>query len=111
RPRRKRQQLALLVLGRQAVRLLEPAFNRRVLAINDPALREEVAGKRGARRAFDHLLEPAARDHLGVNVNGVFDQSAKDTFLIAIAQEPPADAIRLDDPQRQRLTLPDSLCP
>ena len=71
-------------IGRK-LRLLEPAYDRRVLAVNDPALREEVARKCGARRAFDHFLESAARDHLGVNIDAVFHQDAKDAFVIAIA--------------------------
>ena len=106
-PRRERQQLPLLVLRRDAVGLLEPAVDRRVLAVDDLPLGEEIAGKRRPRRPFDHLLETAARNHFGVNVDAVFDQDAEDAFVVAVARQAPADAVRLDDPQAERLALPD----
>ena len=66
---------------------LEPAVDRRVLAVDDLALGEEIAGKRRPRRPFDHLLEPAARDHFGVDVDAVFDQDAEDPLVIAVARQ------------------------
>src|SRR5258708_15724617 len=100
-PRRKCQQFSLLVLGRHAVGLLEPAFNRRILAVNHLALGEEITGKRCPRRPFDHLLEAAAWNHFGVNIDAVFDQDAEYTFVLAIAEQPPADTVRLNDPQSE----------
>src|SRR5262245_11063703 len=93
RPGRERQQLALLVFGRQAIGFLEPAFDGWVLAVDDPSFGEEIAREGGPRRSFDHLLEAAARNHLGVNVDAIFDQDAEDAFVIAIARQAPADAI------------------
>ncbi len=106
-PCRERQQFPLLVLRRHAVGLLEPAGNRRILTVNDLPLSEEIAGKGGPRRPFDHLLETAAWNHFGVNVDAVFDQDAEYAFVVAIARQAPADAVRLDDPHAQRLAIPD----
>ena len=44
-----------------------------------------------------------------MNVDAVFDQDAEYTFVIAIARQAPADAIRLNDPQSERLAPPDRL--
>src|SRR5262249_45407436 len=65
----------------------------------------------GPRRPFDHLLEAAARDHFGVNVDAVLDEDTEDALVLAVARQAPADAVRLDDPQRQRLALPDRFRP
>ena len=108
-PGREGQQLPLLVFGRQAVGLLEPAFDRRILAVNNFPHSEEVAGKCRPRRSFDHLLEAAAGNHFGVNIDLVFDQDAEDAFIIAVAWQAATDAIRLDDPQSERFATPDRL--
>ena len=107
RPRREREQLALLVLDRDGVGLLEPALDRGILAVDDLTMSEEIAGKGGPRRPFDHFLEAGARNHLGVNVDAIFDQDAEYAFVLAIARQSPADAVRLDDPQSERFALPD----
>src|SRR5690349_814396 len=85
RPRRIRQELTLLVLRREAVGLREPAVDRLVLARDDAPLREEVVRERRARRAFDHLLEAAARNDLRVNVDAVLDEDAEDALVRAVA--------------------------
>ena len=105
-PRREGEQLALLVLRRETVGLREPPIDRLVLAGNDSPLGEEVARECSPRRSLDHLLETAARNHLGVNVDAVLDQGAKDAFVGPIAGQPPGDAVCLDDPQRERVALP-----
>src|SRR4029077_14409352 len=97
-PGREGQEFALLVLRRHVVGLLEPTGDRRVFAVNDLPRGEEIAGERRPRRPFDHLLEAAARDHFGVNVDAVFDQDAEDALVIAVARQTPADAGGLDDP-------------
>jgi hypothetical protein len=105
-PRREGQQLALLVLGREAIGLLEPAVDGRILAGDDAPLGEEAVRESGPRCSFDHLLEAAPRNHLGVNVDAVLDEDAKDAFVRAVARDAPRDAVRLDDPQRQRMSRP-----
>jgi hypothetical protein len=85
----------------------EPAFNRRILAVHNLPHSKEIAGKRRSRRSFDHLLEAAARNDFGVNVDPVFNQDAEDAFVIAIARQAPADSVCLDDPQTERFAMPD----
>ena len=45
-----------------------------------------------------------------MNVDAVFDQDAEDAFVIAVARQTAADAVRLDDPQSQRFAPPDRFC-
>ena len=42
-----------------------------------------------------------------MNVDAVFDEDAEDAFVIAVTRQPPADAVRLNDPQSERLAMPD----
>src|SRR5262245_55547336 len=45
-----------------------------------------------------------------MNVDAIFDQDAVDAFIVAVARQTPADAIRLNDPEAQRLATPNRLC-
>ena len=42
-----------------------------------------------------------------MDVDAVFDQDPEHAFIIAIARYAPTHAIRLNDPQPERLALPD----
>jgi hypothetical protein len=108
-PGREGQQLTFLVFCRDAVGFLEPASNGRIVAVDDLALREEIAGERSPRRSFDHLLEASAGNYLGVDVDAVLNQNAEYPLVITVAQDASADAVRLDDPHSKPLALPDGL--
>src|SRR4051812_8588604 len=106
-PRGKGQQFPLLILRGNGIRLLEPLFNRRILAVDKLAMREKMTGERGPGGPLNHLLEATPRDDFGVNVDPILDQNARDPFVISVTSQSAADTIRFDDPESERFAAPD----
>ena len=72
-----------LILYGDRVGRVKPFANRRIVALNKFTFGEEVAGERGSRRTFDHVLETRPGNDFVMDIDAVFDEAANDPCFVA----------------------------
>src|SRR5262245_27881331 len=102
-PRCRDAEFSFLIAARYRVRFFEPLGQRRIIAIDQLAAREEAVAKCGPSRPFHHALEPTTRNQLDMKVDSFFDQRAENAWVLAIGSQALGDAILFDQPQRDRV--------